>query len=108
MSAVVNLLNHGFLGNGRSAFRGVVAVVQADANDLLRIWNGRQQLDAVFRKAHSIGRVRHDGDGLQCRRATLENGPQAGGQLRVGAVEVKVKTVLIDNRARSVACMNGR
>jgi hypothetical protein len=57
--------HHRLVAHGRACFRGVIGVVQADADDLLRIANWRQQLDACQRCSRrsggNLGRARQGG-----------------------------------------------
>ena len=56
MIAVANLLKRtGSRGMGAHALRGVIAVIQSNANNLWRIGNGREQLGGGSGMAHGIG-----------------------------------------------------
>ena len=89
MRVLGNLANRtGSVGDRLAALDGVVAVVQADAEDLAGVGDRRQELDGVGRVLHrAVGRG-GVGGGLADGRGGGEQEADGGRQPRVGGVQV--------------------
>src|SRR5262249_37998120 len=97
----------GFFRNGRAAFGGVVAVVEADADDLLRVGHRRQQLGVGGGDANGGGSGGRLFRGLQRGGTGFEQGADAGGQGGVGRVQIDVVKAVKDSGTRAGGSLNG-
>jgi hypothetical protein len=79
----------------------VVAVVAAEADDFLRVGNGRGQPSFVSRYPDSVGSFRGAGNIPQLFWAGSQKLPQRWRKRRIGGVEVDVAVILAHSWAQA-------